>query len=184
MGFKVEREVAEAMDWYQAHHAIEGYKKMKKVLNDDIDMDNTYEVYYEQNVDSGKFRTEVISEKELGGEGGVRDVGARVTLAFDIAMWSRTAPKSTDEGLFAVIELNPVAKLVVDMPGDRDKISHRVFRRIWYSLLFREQFDYWVEYAEEELNRYINEMRNFYGLEPTTAKSHRVEYEPLVSGNV
>ncbi len=184
MGFTVERDVAEAMDWYQAHNLVEGYKKMKKILNDDIGMDDTYEVYYEQNVGSGSFRSEIVSIKHLGARSGIRDVGANVKLAFDIAMWTRPAPKSTEEGMFGVVELNPLAKLLVEMPGDRHKRSHKFLRRIWYELLFRDQFEYWVEYAEEELNRYINEVRNFYGLEPTTSKSHRVEYEPLVTGYV
>lgn len=182
MSFKVERAIAEAMDWYQAHHIIEGYKKMKKILNDDMNMDDTHEVYYEQNVGSGTFRSEIISTRDLGTRGRIRDVGADVQLAFDIAMWTRTAPTATDEGMFGVLEVNPIAKLVVEMPGDRHSTTHNLFRRIWYELVFHEQFEYWAEYAEEELNRYINEMRNFFGLEPTLARSERLEYEPLVKG--
>ncbi|MDY6768769.1 MAG: hypothetical protein SVW02_01535 [Candidatus Nanohaloarchaea archaeon] len=182
MGFTVEREVAEAMDWYQAHHIIEGYRKMKKLLNDDMNMDDTYEVYYEQNIGSGSFRSEIVSIRDIGSRSGTRDIGANVQLAFDIAIWTRTSPTMTDEGMFGVLEVNPVAKLVVDMPGDEHRFSHRLFRRIWYELLFHEQFEYWVEYAEAELNRYINEVRNFFGLEPTLGKSERLSYEPLVKG--
>lgn len=184
MSYTVERDIAEAMDWYQVHHVVDGYKKMKKILNDDLEMDDTHEVYYEQNVDSGKFRAEVISVRELGGGEGVREFGADVTLAFDIAMWMRSAPTMTDEGMFGVVELNPVAKLLVELPGDEHKFTHRMFRRVWYSLVFGEQFEYWAEYAEEELNRYVNAMRKFYGLEPTMAKSQRLHYEPLVGGHV
>jgi len=180
MTFTVEREIAEAYDWYQVHRIVEGYKKMLKMLRDDLDMDETYEVYFEQNVDSGYFRTEVITMRDLGSRRGVRDVGANVTLAFDIAMWTRTNPTQTEDGLFGVLELNPIAKLIVDLPGDEHKRSHQFFRKIWYDYLFREQFEYWAELAEEELNEYINEMRNFYGLEPTPSKTERLAYEPLV----
>lgn len=173
MAFTVEREVAEANDWYQVHNVVDGYKKMKKILNDNIEMDETHEVYYEQNKDSGKFRAEVISLRELADN---------VTLAFDIAMWMRSSPTETDEGLFGLVELNPVAKLVVEMPGDQHRFTHQLYRRIWYSLIFGEQFDYWAEYAVEELNRYVNAMRTFYGLEPTMARTERHHYEPLVSG--
>ncbi|MDY6769940.1 MAG: hypothetical protein SVU88_03125, partial [Candidatus Nanohaloarchaea archaeon] len=172
----------EAMDWYQAHHIIEGYKKMKKLLNDDMNMDDTYEVYYEQNLTSGSFRSEIVSIRDIGERSGTREYGADVKLAFDIAMWTRTSPTMTDEGMFGVLELNPIAKLVVELPGEEHKRTHQLFRRIWYELLFHEQFEYWVEYAEAELNRYINEVRNFFGLEPTLAKSERLSYEPLVKG--
>ncbi|MCJ7478664.1 MAG: hypothetical protein MUP63_00610 [Candidatus Nanohaloarchaeota archaeon QJJ-7] len=182
MSFTVEREVAEAMDWYQTHHIIEGYKKMKKLLNDDMNMDDTHEVYYEQNLSSGDFRSEVVSVRDLGERGGIRDTGARTKLAFDIAMWTRNAPKETEEGMFGVLELNPIAKLVVELPGDEHKYSHQFLRWVWYEMLFHEQFEYWVEYAEEELNRYINEVREFFGLEPTLAKTQRLEYNPLVKG--
>lgn len=182
MSFTVEREIAEAMDWYQAHHIIEGYKKMKKLLNDDMNMDDTYEVYYEQNLGSGNFRSEIVSIKNLGERSGTREMGANVDLAFDIAMWTRNPPTSTEDGMFGVLELNPIAKLVVEMPGSKHKFTHKVFRRIWYELLFHDQFMYWAEYAEEELNRYINEVRNFFGLEPTLSKTERLEYEPLVKG--
>lgn len=167
------------MDWYQVHHVVEGYKKMRKLLKHDMDMDEVYEVYFEQNVDTGYFRAEIISTKELGRHG-----GADVTLAFDIAMYTRSAPTMTDDGWFGVLEMNPIAKLLVEMPGDEDKYTHQFFRRIWYSLIFREQFLYWVEVAEEELIRYINEVRNFYGLEPTVGKTERLRYEPLVYGNI
>lgn len=173
MSFTVEREIAEANDWYQVHHVVNGYKKMKKLLNDNIEMDETHEVYYEQNQDSGKFRAEVVS---------IRELADNVTLAFDIAMWMRSAPTETDEGKFGVVELNPIAKLLVDMPGDEHKFTHRLYRRIWYSIIFGEQFDYWAEVAVEELNRYVNAMREFYGLEPTMARTERLHYEPLVSG--
>ncbi len=182
MGFTVERTVAEAMDWYQAHHIIEVYKKMKKILKDDMGMDDVQEPYFEQNVGSGSFRSEIIAVRDLGTRNRTREVGADVQLAFDIAMWTRTDPTMTDEGMFGVLEVNPMAKVIVDMPGDEHKFSHKLFRRIWYELLFHEQFEYWAEYAEAELNRYINELRNFFGLEPTLAKSESVAYEPLVSG--
>lgn len=178
MSITVEREVAEAMDWYQVHRAVEGYKKMRKLLKHDLDMDDVYEVYYEQNVDSGYFRAEIISTRKLGRHG-----GANVTLAFDIAMYTRSSPTQTEDGWFGVIELNPIAKLVVDLPG-KDRIDHQLLRRVWYSLIFRNQFLYWVEQAEEELMRYINEMRNFYGLEPTIGKTERLHFEPLVYGNI
>ncbi|MFB6077027.1 MAG: hypothetical protein ABEK12_02765, partial [Candidatus Nanohaloarchaea archaeon] len=77
----------------------------------------------------------------------------------------------TEDGMFCLIELNPVAKLIVEMPGSKHSRSHQFFRKIWYSLIFGEQFDYWVEYAEEQLNRYVNLVRDFYGLEPTMARS-------------
>lgn len=179
MGFEVEREVAEAMDWYQVHSIVEGYKKTRKLLKQDLNMDDVYEVYYEQNVDSGYFRAEIVSIRDLGRHG-----GARTTLAFDIAMYTRSAPTQTEDGWFGVLQLNPIAKLVVDMPGSEDSVTHQMARRIWYSALFRKQFLYWVETAEEELNRYINEMRNFFGLEPTVRKTERLHYEPLVHGNV
>lgn len=175
MSFTVEREVAEAMDWYQVHHVVDGYKKMKKLLNDNIEMDSTHEVYYEQNADSGKFRAEVVS---------VRELSSRVTLAFDIAMWMRSAPTETEEGLFGVVELNPIAKLVVELPGDEHKRTHQLFRRVWYSLVFGEQFDRYADLATEELTRYVSEVRDFYGLEPTMQRTERLEYQPIITGGV
>lgn len=175
---EVERAVAEARDWYQVHRIVEGYKKTRKILKLEMDMDEIVEVYYEQNVDSGYFRAEVVATRELG-----RDGGAHTTLAFDIAMYTRMAPTQTEDGWFGILEFNPIAKLIVDMPGE-DKASHRFFRRIWHSLIFRDQFLYWVETAEEELNRYLNQMRNFYGLEPTARKTERLRFEPLVHGTV
>lgn len=175
---EVERSIAEAMDWYQVHRIAEGYKKHRKILKHQLEMDEVYEVYYEQNVDTGYFRAEIVATRDLGRHG-----GAGVTLAFDIAMYTRSSPTQTDDGWFGVVELNPIAKLIVDMPGE-DKASHRFFRRIWFSLIFRDQFNYWVEQAEEELLRYINEVRNFYGLEPSIGKTERLHFEPLVYGNV
>ncbi len=177
MPITASREVAEAEDWYQAHRIVEMYRKMKKMLEQDMNFDDVQEVFFEQNVDNGKFRTEIVATRHLGGHG-IRGTGANTDMIFEIEYFSRTPVNATDKGYFGVMELNVTAKLEVTMPGKRNWLSS-LLRRVWFNNVYRRQFRYWVEYSEEEILRYLNNVRSFFDLEPAVGKSRRLHFEPL-----
>lgn len=173
------RKVASARDWYQASRVVEMYRKMKKLLEQDMNFDEVQETFFEQNVDNGKFTTEIYATRDLGSHG-IEDTGASTKMVFKIKYWAQTPLNSTDEGYFGTVELNADAHLKVKMPG-KDRYFDSVLRRIWFNSIYRKQFRYWVEYADEELIRYINNVRAFFGFEPTVGKSRRLHFEPLES---
>lgn len=177
MTITVSREVVEAEDWYQAHRIVEMYRKMKKTLEQDMNFDDVQETFFEQNIDNGKFTTNIVATRELGGHG-IADTGASTRMVFDIEYFSRTPVNATDKGYFGVMELNVAVKLEVDMPG-KDRWLDSLLRRVWFNNVYRRQFRYWVEYSEEELIRYLNVVRSFFDLEPAVGKSRRLHFEPL-----
>lgn len=171
------RVVAEAEDWYQATRVVEMYRKMKKMMEQDMNFDDVQETFFSQNIDNGKFKTHIMASRELGSHG-IQDTGASTELIFDIQYKTRTPLTSTEDGYFGTMELVAKAILEVEMPGE-DKYLHSLFRRIWFNNIYRKQFRYWVEYSEEELVRYINNVRSFFGFEPAVGKSRRLHFEPL-----
>ncbi|MDY6778600.1 MAG: hypothetical protein SVU32_08085 [Candidatus Nanohaloarchaea archaeon] len=177
MSITVSREIAEAEDWYQTHRVVEMYRKMKKMMEQDMNFDDVQETFFMQNMDNGKFKTNIHATRELGSHG-VADTGANTEMVFDIEYFSRTPISDSDQGYFGTMELNVTAELQVTMPG-RDSWLHSMLRRLWFNAIYRKQFRYWVEYVEEELIRYINIVRKFFGLEPTVGKSRRLHFEPL-----
>lgn len=178
MSVTVTREVAEAEDWYQAHGVVELYRKMKKMLEQDLNFDDVQETFFSQNMDNGKLRTNIWAMRELGAHG-VADTGADTQMIMEIEYFSRTPLNTTDDGYFGTMELNVTTELKVSMPGE-DRWMDSMLRRIWFNAIYRKQFRYWVEYAEEETVRYINTVREFLGMEPTVGKSRRLHFEPLV----
>jgi hypothetical protein len=178
MSVHVSREVAEAEDWYQAHGVVELYRKMKKMLEQDLNYDDVQETFFSQNMDNGKLHSEIWAMRELGSHG-VADTGADTKMILKIDYFSRTPLNTTDDGYFGTMELNVTTELELTMPG-QDRWMDSMLRRVWFNAIYRKQFRYWVEYAEEETLRYINEVRNFLGLEPTVGKSRRLHFEPLV----
>lgn len=177
MTITVSRHVAEAEDWYQTHRVVELYRKMKKMMEQDLNFDDVQETFFEQNVDNGKFRTEIYATRELGSHG-IADSGASTRMIFDISYFSQAPIRQTDNGYFGTMEMDVEVILEVDMPGE-DRYLDSMLRRIWFNNIYRNQFRYWIEYSEEELIRYINEVRSFFGLEPTVGKSRRLHFEPL-----
>lgn len=177
MTITVTREVAEAEDWYQTNRIVEYYRKLKKMMEQDLNFDDVQEKFYSQNMTNNRFKTKIWAMRELGGHG-IRDRGASTRLIFEIEYFSQTPVRATDDGYFGTMQLDVTARLEVDMPG-KDRLPDSVLRRIWFNAIYRQQFRYWVEYAEEELLRFINETRSFLGLDPTVGKSRRLHFEPL-----
>lgn len=177
MTITVSRQVAEANDWYQTHRVVELYQKTKKMLEQDMNFDDVQETFFYQNMDNGKFKTEVTAIRELGAHG-IADTGASTRMIFYIEYFSQTPVDSTDRGYFGTMELDVTAELEVDMPGEDRRIDS-MLRRIWFNHVYRRQFRYWVEFTEEEVLRYINEVRAFFGLEQTVGKSRRLHFQPL-----
>ncbi|MDY6771120.1 MAG: hypothetical protein SV186_04150 [Candidatus Nanohaloarchaea archaeon] len=178
MTITVSREVAEAEDWYQAHGVVELYRKMKKMLEQDMNFDDVQETFFAQNMDNGKLTTNIWATRELGSHG-IADSGASTHMIFEVVYFSRTPINTTDNGYFGTMELDVTTKLKVEMPG-QDRWVDSMLRRAWFNAIYRRQFRYWVEYAEEETIRYINMVREFLDMEPTVGKSRRLHFEPLV----
>jgi hypothetical protein len=172
-----EREIAEAEDRYQAHRVVELYRKMKKILEQDMNFDDVQETFFSQNMDNGKLDVELWAERELGAHG-IADSGASTKLIFEIHYWAATPLRATDNGYFGLVELDVLTKLQVEMPG-KDRFVDSLLRRVWFNSIYRRQFRYWIEYGEEETLRFINVVRNFLGFEPTVGKSRRLHFEPL-----
>ncbi|MDY6789468.1 MAG: hypothetical protein SVV03_05920 [Candidatus Nanohaloarchaea archaeon] len=183
MTITVTREVASVEDWYQTDGIVDLYKKMKKILEQDFNFDDVQEVFYMQNMDNNKFETEIYATNEVSTRGirKIQDIGSNTRVVYFINYFPRTPIKSTDDGYFGTMQLDITAKLEVDMPGKEDSLMDSVFRRIWFNLLYRQQFYYWVEFTREELLRFVNRVREFLDLEPTVGKTRRLHFEPLES---
>jgi len=166
------RTVAEAEDWYQVYKVNRGYMRMQKILQWETDMDDVKEHYYEQNLDNNRFRSDTTATKKLD---------SNTTLKFEIKLFPRSDYEETDQGLFGLMNMNISAKLITKFPISSflpDSLN-KVLRKIWWSLVYREQWERWEEYAEERLRKFITDFRRFYNLEPPVARTKRVDYEPL-----
>lgn len=173
----VERAVAGLEDWYQVYDAEAGYEDMLDLLKWNIEMDRVNETYYEQNMDNNMFRAEVTSTKELD---------SRTTLKFDIRMHTRTSGnfgglKDTERGNFGLASLEIDAILELSFPGTKylPDFLEGIFRKIWWNLAYKEQWERWEEFAFERLRRFATEMRAHYDLEPRPGQARRRRYEPI-----
>lgn len=169
---KESRTVAKAEDWYQVYKINKGYERMQKILQWEVDMDDVNEHYYEQNMTNNRFRTKTTATKKLD---------SNTELLFLIKIFPRSEYKDTDQGLFGLMQMDIKAKLVTSFPTSSflPDFLNKTLRKIWWSLIYREQWDRWEEYAEERLRKFITEFRKFYNLEPPVSRTKRVDYEPL-----
>lgn len=174
---KFERKILDVEEWYEAADVIEYYKKLMDILDQDFDFDDIQETEYMENLDSGDMEVSIVATKPLGGEG-FRGLGSDTTLRFDIHYFNQSPISDSDEGKWAAVQLDLDAKLVVDMPGS-DNWLHSFLRRIWVKNVYRKQFLYWAEYTQEEVKRFLNETRAFFGLDPVVRKPRRNRYKPL-----
>ncbi len=177
--FKVEREVVKMEEWFEAFSVVKYYEKLLDILEQDLNFDDVYEVYYEENVDNNDFKVELIATRQL--EGGFRNQISDTELRFYITYFNQSPLKDKEggKGLYGAVQLDVNTKLVVSMPGEKDNWIHSFLRRIWFNSIYRKQFLYWVELAQEETRRYLNETRAYFGLEPVVRKPRRQRYEPL-----
>lgn len=177
MSIKAERKIVSMEEWFEAEGIDEYYEKLLDILEQDMNFDDIQEVYFEQDMDQSEFDVKVIATRHLGGHG-VRGTGSETDLVFEIHYFTQSPPRDSENGLYAAVQMNLDAILEVKMPG-KDRWIDSVLRRIWFTNLFREQFRYWVELTQEEVKRFLNETRAFFGLEPVVRKPRRMKYEPL-----
>ena len=177
MSIKAERTIVTMTEWFEAEGIDEYYERLLDLLEQDMNFDDIQEVYFEQDMDQSEFKVKVIATRHLGGHG-IRGAGSDTDLVFVIDYFTQSPPRDSENGLFAAVEMDLEAKLEVSMPGNESWL-HSVLRRIWFTNLFREQFRYWVELTQEEVKRFLNETRAFFGLEPVVRKPRRMKYEPL-----
>lgn len=171
-----ERTVATAEDWYQVYNAEAGYEDMLDILEWNVEMDLVNETYYEQNIDNNMFRADVTSTKKLDD---------RTTFVLDIKIHTRSpgfgALEETEKGKFGMVTLTVNSKLSVNPPSSHlmPDFLQNFFKKIWWNLVYKDEWERWEEYAVEWLRRFMNEMRNYYDLEMRPGKAQRVHYEPI-----
>ncbi len=178
MTVRVEREILSKEEWFETFNVVNYYEKLLDILEQDLNFDEVQEVYYEENLSNNDMKVRIIAERPL--EGGFNDTGADTKLRFKIKYFNQGPLKDKEGGggLYGPMELDLDVYLIVDMPG-KDKWHHSFLRRIWFNNVYRRQFLYWVEFAQEEARRYLNETRAYFGMEPVNRKPRRQRYEPL-----
>ncbi|MCJ7450525.1 MAG: hypothetical protein MUP58_02185 [Candidatus Nanohaloarchaeota archaeon QJJ-9] len=175
---EVERDIADAEDWYETTGVTALYEAFVDLLTEELGFDEVHETYYEENADTGQFKTKIYAEKQLG-KGGLYDIGSDTTLVLEFTYFLAHGPSEKEDGEFAQARIQTAnISIKVDMPG-KDRWIDSLFRRIWFNLVYKDQFHRWVEVAEETMNDFLNICRDFLGFEPVVGKARRLDYEPL-----
>lgn len=169
-------EIQNRVDWYESPKVPRIYKDHVYIFKQNMDMGRPDEVYYEENVDSRKFKSRIMKTEELpSGRGNLR-----IESTIDL----KTPPSGEND--FAMVEYFVRTELQYDVPAGVEKLPrilayplNRVFKWAFFQFIAEEMVDYDGEYARERTTEYIQYVRKYHGEEPTQTKTRQAEFKPV-----
>lgn len=163
------------VDWYESPNLPSIYQDHKYILKQNMGMTRPEETYYEQNVDSNAFKSDMYSETSLpSGKGDVRIL---------TQIWTKTAPSGDND--FGMVEYLVTTKIKYDMPNGVTFLPrivarplNRFFKWAFINYIGEEMIEQDGEFAIEKAREYYQYVRKYHGEEPIQTKSRQAEFRP------
>lgn len=162
-------------EWYESPNVPSVYAEHKYIFNNNMGISKPFEKYYEQNVDSGGFRSTLVADDHLPSGRG------KLTIETDIKTKS---PPSGDNN-FAMVDYSVELFVEYDLPDGIKFLPrflahplNKLFQRYFLNYIGEEMLEYDIEYARERLIEYYEYIRKYHGEEPVQTRSRRESFEP------
>ena len=162
-------------EWYESPNVPSIYAEHKYIFNNNMNISKPFEKYYEQNVDSGDFKSTMEAYDGLpSGRGDL-------TIETNI---STKSPPSGDNN-FAMVDYSVQLFVEYDLPGGITFLPrflahplNKLFQYYFINYLGEEMLEYDVEYAREKLAEYFDYIRKYHGEEPVQTRTRQESFEP------
>lgn len=166
-------------EWYESPNVPGIYADHKYIFNQNLDFDKPFESYYEQNVDTGEFKSVMDGSEELPSGNG--------TVKIETTISTKSAPSG--ENNFAMVDYSTKLWISYSMPKGIRWLPrilasplNRLFRYYYVNYIGEEMLEYDVEYARERHREYFDYIRKYHGEEPVQTKSRQAHFETPYEG--
>lgn len=167
--------IENATEWYESPNVPTIYADHKYIFNNNMSMGKPFEVYYEQNVDSGEFKSVMEASEELP--------SSRGELLLETNIKTKSPPSGDNN--FAMVDYSVQLFVKYDLPGGVKFLPrflahpmNKMFRYYFLKHIGEEMLEYDIEYARERMIEYYDYIRQYHGEEPVQTRSRREHYDP------
>lgn len=176
-------DVQNRMEWYDSPNVPSIYTDHKYIFKQNMGMGKPEETYYEQNIDSGDFKTSMeVTESLPSGIG-----GGEMKIEVEI----NTLNPPSGENNFCLVAYTVDTKVKYDvtqgvrfLPRFLANPLNRFFKWAFMQYIAEDMVDRDGEYAIERTTEYFQYLRKYHGEEPTQTKSRQTEFTPLPEDGV
>lgn len=167
--------IENATEWYESPNVPTIYSEHKYIFNNNMGISKPFEKYYEQNVDSGEFRSTMEATDGLP--------SGRGELTLETNIWTKSPPSGDNE--FAMVDYSVQLFVEYDIPDGIEFLPrflahplNKLFQRYFINYIGEEMLEYDIEYARERMIEYYEYIRKYHGEEPVQTRSRRSSYDP------
>lgn len=168
-------EIQNRVDWYESPNVPTIYEDHKYIMKQNMGMSRPEETFYQQNMDSNEFKSDMYADMSLpSGKGDLR---------IETNIWTKSAPSG--ENNFCMVEYLVKTKIRYDMAGGITFLPrifarplNRLFKKFFIDYIGEEIVDRDGEFALEKTKEYYNYVRRYHGEEPMQTKTRQAEFNP------
>lgn len=166
--------IESSIEWYESPNVPTVYTDHKYIFNQNMGMGKPTEKYYEQNVDSDDFKSNMIIREGLPSERG--------KLKIDTTVKTKSSPSG--ENNFAMVDYS--VKLFIKysevdgiewLPRFIANPLNSLFRYYFVRYIGEEMLEYDIEYSRERMIEYFDYLRKYHGEEPVQSKTRQEHFE-------
>lgn len=167
-------------EWYESPRVPNIYKNHKYLFNQNMNLGKPFEYYYEQNADTGEFRSQMEVDEDLPSDNG--------SLWIEPDIKTKSAPSG--ENNFAMVDYTVSLYIEYgEIPGGIKWLPrvlayplNSLFRYYFIRYVGEEMLEYDIEYARERVREYWDYVRKYHGEEPIQTKSRQAHFESPYEG--
>ena len=171
--------IESAIEWYESPNVPTIYTDHKYIFNQNMGMGKPEEKYYEQNVDSDDFMSEMHIDEGLPSDRGKMKIETTV----------KTKSSPSGENNFAMVDYSVKLFIQYDrvkgirwLPRFLANPLNSLFRYYFVRYIGEEMLEYDIEYSRERLIEYFDYLRKYHGEEPVQTKSRQEHFKTPFEG--
>lgn len=171
--------IESAIEWYESPNVPTIYTDHKYIFNQNMGMGKPEEKYYEQNVDSDDFKSEMHIGEGLPSNRG--------SLKIETTVKTKSSPSG--ENNFAMVDYSVKLFISYDrvngirwLPRFLANPLNSLFRYYFVRYIGEEMLEYDIEYSRERLIEYFDYLRKYHGEEPVQTKSRQEHFKTPFEG--
>ncbi|MFB6199358.1 MAG: hypothetical protein ABEJ83_00645 [Candidatus Nanohaloarchaea archaeon] len=169
-------QIEQRVGWYRAPHVPNIYKDHKPLFKS-IDLGRPEETYYEENLDSGEFKSIMMGFHDLPSDHG--------KMKLETTIETNSAPSGDNN--FCEVEYdvetylmyNDIPNGVTFLPRIVARPLNRFLKWAFYFFVAEEMVEHDGEFAREKLNSYFQYIHRYHGEEPIQTKSRQASFKPV-----
>ena len=166
-------------EWYESPNVASIYSDHKYIFNQNMGVMKPIEEYYEQNVDTDEFKSNMFVKENLPSQRG--------KLKIDTTIKTKSPPSG--ENNFALMDYS--VKLFISyngvegitwLPRFLANPLNSLFRYYFVRYIAEEMLEYDIEYSRERVVEYFQYLRKYHGEEPVQTRTSQSSFETPFEG--